>query len=151
MAYCPLCGKDIGESSWCPKCVGTKEYMEIEGRGEEWKKNEEEVEKSASGSVITIPKRNESFDNGKNVPSQIDKKDEILDFKAVTTMSALTLFITFLLYSYTPTYAFIIGCFGGGFINGRLFKDKLTTKTGLISIFVGFVIALIVFALLTSF
>lgn len=49
MAYCPLCGKYIGEKpfdkgGWCTKCVGTKEYMELEGRAKEWEKNQESKE-----------------------------------------------------------------------------------------------------------
>ena len=67
-------------------------------------------------------------DISENKSTKIELNDDILDFKAVTIMADLTLFITFVLYSYTPNYSFIIGCIGGGFISGRLFKDKLKLK-----------------------
>jgi len=52
--YCPLCGKDIGESSWCPKCVGTKEYMELTGKLDEYQKNEDNIEKNKMGANMGL-------------------------------------------------------------------------------------------------
>ncbi|MBZ2166650.1 hypothetical protein [Methanobacterium spitsbergense] len=59
MSYCPVCGKDIGEKpfdegGWCPNCVGTKEYMELEGKLEEYKKNEESLEKNKMGANMGV-------------------------------------------------------------------------------------------------
>jgi hypothetical protein len=57
MANCPVCGNDIGEKSfdnggWCPKCVGTKEYMRLEGKLGEYNHNAEEIRKTATGNYV---------------------------------------------------------------------------------------------------
>ena len=142
--YCPLCGKDIGESKFCPKCVGKKEYMEMEGKLEDYEHNEAEIERAASGSVIPIPKSKSSPDN------KIIKKDSIIDFRAVTLTGIVNLFVTLSIYSYTPSYAYVIGALIGGLATGILFKDKLSDKTRGISAFIGAVIAFIIFVILIT-
>lgn len=119
--YCKECGAEIEDGKYCKECGTLVEPVPL--------------------------KQKEQSNNGN--PSKLEK-DEILNFKAVTLMTALTLFTTSLLYAYTPNYALIIGCFVGGLITGRLFME-LTNKTGLISVFVGFIIASIVFAILISY
>lgn len=133
---CPECGTEFEGGNFCPEC-GLKNYPNTEHQMS-W------IDRQKATWAI--------FDDvSENKSTKIELNDDILDFKAVTIMTALTLFITFVLYSYTPNYAFIIGCFGGGFISGGLFKNKLTTKTGMISLFVGFMIALVLYAILMSY
>jgi hypothetical protein len=118
--YCKECGTKIVDGKFCSECGTSVEPVIL----------------------------NQKYESN-NTNSEL-KKDEILDFKAVTLMATLTFFVSILVYSYIPTYAFVVGCFIGGFITGNFFKDKLTTKTGLISVFVGFIIALIIYTVLMS-
>jgi len=132
---CQKCGTEFEGGDFCPECgIKNSDNTEHEMSWTDRQKATWEL----SGGV------------SEDKSDKIGLIDDILDFKAVSIMAALTLFIALIFYPYTPNYAFLIGCFGGGLINGRLFKDKLTTKTGLISIFVGLMVAIVLYVILIS-
>jgi hypothetical protein len=123
--YCKECGAEIGHAKFCPEC-GT----------------------NANDSTAQY-KNAENYQT--NTEQKLAKSDEIIDFRAVTVTASITFFISILLYSYTPTFAFIIGALIGGLTMGILFSNKLNNKTRGISGFVGALIALIILAVLLSY